>query len=112
MSNTNFKVPEPTVKRKNLLFKIIPCKTTLPWQSHPQRYWKMDSKRFIDMYEEAKSKDADLVLVNISKTSEEVKLMRVIYLNENEIKTSDKKLTQDKYESYVKEIGNIYNIVK
>lgn len=75
-----------------------------PHTSHPNRYFHLNSQKFISLWEIAEQLGADLYLVNYSKKGtkyqDEVKLMKVLAVNVDSaphVQTDDRDLTRSQF---------------
>ena len=62
---------------KNVIIHALNCVSIPPEKSHPNRYWKKDSKRFLNLAFKALVNNADLILLNYSVKS---KFIKAIYV--------------------------------
>ena len=75
-----------------IIFEYLLCEETqrvTPYTSHPGKYWHLNSKKFISLWEVAKALHATLYLVNYAKSGtkseDEILLIKVIDLDHSGI---------------------------
>lgn len=83
-----------------------------PYSSHPNRYFHLNSQKFISLWELSQALDAKLYLVNYSKKGtafeDEVLLMEVIIVDEissPKVQTRDTQLTRDEFSDWFRELN-------
>lgn len=81
-----------------------------PYTSHPSRYWHLNSRKFISLWEVAKDLKATLYLVNYSKKGtryeDEILLIKVIDLDSNGIKKEEKeKYTREEFKKWFRQLN-------
>lgn len=83
-----------------IIFEYLLCdesQSISPYQSHPNRYWKKNSRKFISLWNVAQDLDATLILVNYAKkgTKNEDKIKVIIVEEIDETKGITKEKTDD-----------------
>jgi hypothetical protein len=97
---------------KNVVLYSLNCISSNPYKSHPARYWKKDNGKLLKLFEEAKSKEADLILLNYSKTNDNFKSMKVINATTRGIKTTDTKFKGlVAYNNFMKDLATKYSTI-
>lgn len=95
---------------KNVVIYSLNCVSSNPYKSHPARYWKKDNGKLLKLYNDAKEKKADLILLNYSKTNDNFKSMKVINATERGIKTTDTKFKGlVAYNNFMKDLSVKYS---
>jgi hypothetical protein len=98
-----------TVTNKKVVIYSLNCVTSSPETSHPARYWKRDNGKLLKLFNEARAKGADLILLNYSKTSDFFKSMKVVNATKKGIKTVDFVFKgMSSYNTFIKELGLKY----
>lgn len=96
-----------------IIFEFLLCEeaqTVNPHTSHPNKYWHLNSRKFIALFQVAQDLNATLYLVNYAKkgTKHEgkVKVIEVIELNENGIQREDSwNMTREKFANWFRKIN-------
>jgi hypothetical protein len=62
---------------KYTVIEFLKCETVRPFDSHPKRYWHLNSQKFKSLWEIALKLEADLFLVNYEDSREQFKVIKV-----------------------------------
>ena len=79
-----------------IIFEFLLCEERQkvnPHSSHPRRYWHLNSRKFLSLYNVAKDLSAKLYLVNYAKKKtiheDKIKVIKVISMNEQGIQKEE-----------------------
>lgn len=70
---------------KYTVIEFLKCETVRPFESHPKRYWHLNSQKFKSLWAIASKLEADLFLVNYEDSREQFKVIKVKALSDNGI---------------------------
>jgi len=70
---------------KYTVIEFLKCETVRPFDSHPKRYWHLNSQKFKSLWEIALKLEADLFLVNYEDSREQFKVIKVKRLDQTGI---------------------------
>ena len=70
---------------KYTVIEFLKCETVRPFDSHPKRYWHLNSQKFKSLWAIALKLEADLFLVNYEDSREQFKVIKVKGLSDNGI---------------------------
>jgi hypothetical protein len=70
---------------KYTVIEFLRCETVRPFDSHPKRYWHLNSQKFKSLWEIALKLEADLFLVNYEDSREQFKVIKVKALDKTGI---------------------------
>jgi len=70
---------------KYTVIEFLKCETVRPFDSHPKRYWHLNSQKFKSLWEIALKLEADLFLVNYEDSREQFKVIKVKKLDQSGI---------------------------
>jgi hypothetical protein len=70
---------------KYTVIEFLRCETVRPFDSHPKRYWHLNSQKFKSLWEIALKLEADLFLVNYEDSREQFKVIKVKALDNSGI---------------------------
>lgn len=96
-----------------VLFEYLLCEESqprvTPWTSHPNKYWHLNSQKFISLYEIASKLEATLYLVNYAKSgtkhADEILVMEVHNYTRNGISTEDTKHSRDSFKNWFRQLN-------
>ena len=85
-----------------------------PFTSHPNRYFRKNSQKFISLWRLTKKIDAQLILINYTSKNEkfedEVLMMEVELIDPANsvcpVKTRDKKMTRDEFSIWLRKLNS------
>ena len=85
-----------------------------PFTSHPNRYFHLNKRKFLTLWELSKKLNADLILINYSKKNtdyeDQILLMEVINIQdkiENPVSTKNIEMTRNEFSNWLRKI-NLY----
>lgn len=107
----NFK--QTPMEKRNVIIHALKCVTVPPAVSHPNNYWDRDGKRFVKLSEKAIKNNAELVFVNYSDGSDNVKIIDVQTIDPAIGITNDSQriTTKRGYAQWLANMNNNYNIL-
>lgn len=70
---------------KYTVIEFLRCETVRPFDSHPKRYWHLNSQKFKSLWEIALKLEAELILVNYEDSREQFKVIKVKALDNSGI---------------------------
>jgi hypothetical protein len=70
---------------KYTVIEFLRCETVRPFDSHPKRYWHLNSQKFKSLWEIALKLEAELFLVNYEDSREQFKVIKVKALDNSGI---------------------------
>lgn len=99
-----------------LIFEYLRCgenQQVTPYTSHPNKYFKMNKKKFISLFQIATDLGATLYLINYarkgSKYENMIKIMKVKMVDENDrntpVKTIDENTTREDFSKWFRKIN-------
>jgi len=96
------------INGKWTILELLKCDTVRPHDSHPNRYWFKNKRKFISLWEIAQDLKGSLFLLNYENDRKQFLLIEVLGIDEEkgitkEIKT---KLTLEEAKSWFKKLNN------
>lgn len=70
---------------KYTVLEFLRCESVRPFDSHPKRYWHLNSQKFKSLWKVALKLEADLYLVNYEDSREQFKVIKVKALDNSGI---------------------------
>jgi len=67
---------------KWLVVEYLKCDTVRPFQSHPNRYWHLNKRKFITLWNLTQKLEGNLLLINYEKSRKQFLLIKVLELSE------------------------------
>jgi hypothetical protein len=96
------------INGKWIILELLKCDTVRPHDSHPNRYWFKNKRKFISLWEIAQDLKGSLFLLNYEDNREQFLLIKVLDINkENGISKEEKiRLTLEEVKSWFKKLNN------
>jgi hypothetical protein len=89
-----------------LVLEFLKCDTVKPFESHPNRYWFKNSRKFISLWNLTQKLDGKLILVNYEKSREQFLIIEVKNLDKNGIHDEVKiRMNMKEFSVYFKNIN-------
>lgn len=97
-----------------IIFEYLLCdekQTISPYQSHPNRYWNKNSRKFIALWNVAQDLDATLILVNYAKkgtrNEDKIKVIIVEEIDEKKGITKERVLdmTRNRFSKWFRQLN-------
>lgn len=77
------------IQGKYIIFEYLKCDTVRPYQSHPNRYWYKNKRKFLTLWKLTQKLEGSLVLVNYEDSREQIKVIHVLAMDESGITKED-----------------------
>lgn len=74
------------VNEKYVIFEYLKCDTVRPFDSHPNRYWYKNKRKFLSLWKITQMLKGTLVLVNYEDSREQIKVIKVLDMDDTGIK--------------------------
>lgn len=113
-------LPKIAKKKQNLILHSLCCgedQTVNPWTSHPNRYWRQDRVKFMELVLKARMNKAQLILINFAhpgtKHEDKFRLINVFEVDPlNGItKEKSKCINKQEYTAWIKKTSKKFNII-
>jgi len=86
--------------------EFLRCDTVRPFDSHPNRYWHKNMRKFLSLWELAEALDGELVLVNYEDSREQFRVLEVEAVDESGIRrATSRELDFQEVQAYFKELN-------
>lgn len=72
-----------------VVFEYLKCDTVRPYDSHPNRYWFKNKRKFLTLWKITQKLEGTLILVNYEDSREQIKVIKVIELNQDGIQKEE-----------------------
>lgn len=86
---------------KWVILELLKCDTVRPFDSHPNRYWFKNSRKFLSLWQLSKELKGDLILINYEDSREQFLIITVLDISEKGIvKETKEKMDFKKFKEF------------
>jgi hypothetical protein len=86
-----------------IVLEFLKCDTVRPFESHPNRYWHLNARKFISLWNLTKKLEGKLILINYEKSREQFLIIEVCDMDEKGIRDETKtKMNMQEFSTYFK----------
>jgi hypothetical protein len=93
------------IKDEYIIIEFLKCDTVRPRDSHPNRYWFKNKQKFLSLWELTNRLEGKLYLLNYEDSREQFKIMKVLGMDIDSIKTDDRMWNFSDFKNWFKSLN-------